>query len=333
MSTPKTTPLSIRLITHNIRTIPWFTFPPEKPWHIRRSHIINQLDFNTTHNPEAIICLQEVIHSQLTDILGGLNTATTTTTAPSSDRTEGKEEEEEEEIWKHVGCGRDGGQKGEYSPILYRAGVWEVEWATTRWLSKTPDTPSRGWDAAYRRILTYAVLRHRRTGDEVLVMNTHLDDRGKMARFESAKLILEWMEEALEKEEKKRKKEGGSGSLDGVVLCGDFNTNSRENNDAVEALTAGAMVHTRDCVDGERRYGNMNSWTGFNATPIDDALLDYILVGPLQAGHVPWKVRAYGILTNRFDDGIFNSDHRAVVADVELIGSSKQREGGGYCTQ
>ncbi|PIG79498.1 endonuclease/exonuclease/phosphatase family protein [Aspergillus arachidicola] len=305
MTTAKTKPIPIRLITHNIRTIPWFTFPPEKPWNIRRNHIVNQLDFNTTHNPEAIICLQEVMHSQLTDILTGLNTA------PDSESIEG------EEIWKHVGCGRDGGQKGEYSPIIYRARVWEVEWATTRWLSETPDTPSRGWDAAYRRIVTYVVLRHRGSGRKVLAMNTHLDDRGKVARFESAKLILEWMEEVL-------KKKKGSDSLDGVVLCGDFNTNSRENNDAFGVLTAGAMVHTRDCVDGERRYGNVNSWTGFNDTPIDDALLDYVLVGPLKSGHVPWNIRTYGILTNRFDDGIFNSDHRAVAADVELVGSSQR---------
>lgn len=163
--------------------------------------------------------------------------------------------------------------------------------------------------------MTYVVLRHRGSGRKVLAMNTHLDDRGKVARFESAKLILEWMEEVLKKD---------SDSVEGVVLCGDFNTNSRENNDAFGVLTAGAMVHTRDCVDGERRYGNVNSWTGFNDTPIDDALLDYVLVGPLKSGHVPWNIRTYGILTNRFDDGIFNSDHRAVAADVELVGSSKR---------
>ncbi|KAE8354641.1 Endonuclease/exonuclease/phosphatase [Aspergillus coremiiformis] len=300
-TTAKNKPIPIRLITYNVRTIPWFTFPPEKPWNIRKSHIINQLDFNTIHNPEAVICLQEVLHSQLTDILTGINTA------PDGKSQEG------EETWKHIGCGRDGDKKGEYSPILYRTKIWEVEWSTTRWLSETPDTPSRGWDAAYRRIVTYGVLRHRGTGRKILAMNTHLDDRGQVARFESAKLILGWMQEVLAKE-----------SLDGVFLGGDFNTNSQENNDAFGVLTAGVMVHTRDLVDGERRYGNVNSWTGFNDNPIDDALLDYVLVGPRKGDRVPWDIRGYGILTNRFDDGIFSSDHRAVVADVELVGSPKE---------
>ncbi|KAB8076413.1 Endonuclease/exonuclease/phosphatase [Aspergillus leporis] len=300
MTTQNTKPIPIRLLTHNIRTIPWFTFPPEKPWNSRKNHIINQLDFNTAHNLEALICLQEVLHCQLTDILKGLNSASPAPTDDDGDSSE-------PETWKHIGCGRDGGEKGEYSPILYRPAVWALEWSTTRWLSETPDKPSRGWDAAYRRIVTYAVLRHRGDGRKVLSMNCHLDDRGRVSRFESAKLILEWMEEK-EKE------------VDGCFLCGDFNTNSREQDDAYGVLTRGAMLHTRDCVDGERRYGNVNSWTGFNDTPIDDALLDYVLVGPLKGEHVPWKVRAYGILTNRFDDGIFASDHRAVAADVELVG-------------
>ncbi|KAF7595107.1 hypothetical protein BBP40_007311 [Aspergillus hancockii] len=310
MTTQTTKPLPIRLITHNIRTIPWFTFPPEKPWNFRKNHIINQLDFNTAHNPEALICLQEVLECQLTDILTGLNSVPAEITPlppPANNAPDSESAPPPEEIWKHIGCGRDGGKKGEYSPILYRPAVWAVDWSTTRWLSETPDEPSRGWDAAYRRIATYAVLRHREDGRKVLAMNCHLDDRGQVSRFESAKLILNWMEE-------------NEKGVDGCFICGDFNTNSEGRDDAYGVLTRGAMLHTRDMVDGERRYGNVNSWTGFNDTPIDDALLDYVLVGPLKGEHVPWKVRAYGILTNRFDDGIFNSDHRAVAADVELVG-------------
>ncbi|KAE8145932.1 Endonuclease/exonuclease/phosphatase [Aspergillus avenaceus] len=298
-------PCTIRLITHNIRTIPWFTFPPEKPWNVRRTHVISQLDFNTAYNPEALICLQEALHNQLTDILDGLNSSA----ANDDDDAAGSE------VWKYIGHGRDGAQKGEYSAILYRAAVWEVEWTTTRWLSETPEKPSRGWDAAYRRIATYAVLRHKRTGRRVLAMNTHLDDRGQVSRFESAKLILQWVEEMLERDQ----------ALDGCFLCGDFNTPSQKEDDAFGVLTGpGALLHTRDRVEGKRRYGNINSWTGFNDWALDDALLDYVLVGPFRGDYVPWSVRAYGILTNRFDDGIFSSDHRAVVADVDLLGARQQ---------
>ena len=287
------TTIPVRIITHNIRTIPWIRLPPEKSWSIRKKYISSQLSFHSHHNQEALICMQEVLQRQLDDILNGLNTNAT---------------------WQHVGCGRDGGQKGEHSPILYRSSIWEAEWSETRWLSETPDKPSRGWDAAYRRVLTGAVLRHRKSNRRVLAMNTHLDNRGKQSRFEGARKILQWARKWLDAPV-------WQGSIEGLFLCGDFNTDSRDGQDAYGVLTGPDSLLTDSMAllkDGEEWHSNQFSYTGFNHNPKDDSLIDYILLGP---GKGAWDVRAYDILPNRFDNGVYSSDHRAVVVDAELTGS------------
>jgi hypothetical protein len=35
-------------------------------------------------------------------------------------------------------------------------------------------------------------------------------------------------------------------------------------------------------------------------------------------GGSDWEVQGYSVRANKFDDGVYNSDHRAVVVDVVL---------------
>ena len=91
-------PLPIRLLTHNIRYATNSPFKGEEKWGVRKSRLINELSFNTAHCAESFICLQEVLHLQLVDVLSGLNS--------------------KEKAWAYVGVGRDDGlEAGEYSPI------------------------------------------------------------------------------------------------------------------------------------------------------------------------------------------------------------------------
>lgn len=91
-------PVPIRLLTHNIRYATNSPFKGEEKWDLRKSRLINELSFITAHCAESFICLQEVLHQQLVDILSGLNSKKT--------------------AWDFVGVGRDDGLKaGEYSPI------------------------------------------------------------------------------------------------------------------------------------------------------------------------------------------------------------------------
>ena len=90
--------LPIRLLTHNIRYATQSPFKGEEKWAVRKSRLINELSFNTTHCAESFICLQEVLYQQLLDILAALNS--------------------KKKAWAFVGVGRDDGlEAGEYSPI------------------------------------------------------------------------------------------------------------------------------------------------------------------------------------------------------------------------
>lgn len=114
--------LDIRIITHNIRYATKSPFQGEEPWPIRCPRLCSQFKFNSLQ-PSTIICLQEVLHTQLKDILRSLN-----------------ESENQDNQWSYIGVGRDDGKEaGEYSPIFYRPSVWRLEMDETRWLSPTPE--------------------------------------------------------------------------------------------------------------------------------------------------------------------------------------------------
>ncbi len=113
--------------------------------------------------------------------------------------------------YDYVGVGRDDGHSaGEYSAIYYQRLRFELLEAGNFWLSETPDEPSLGWDANNIRIVSWAALKDREFNENVYVFNTHFDHKGKTAREESAKLIVEKMAEIVP-----------SGAK--VFLIGDFN--------------------------------------------------------------------------------------------------------------
>ncbi len=68
--------LPIRLLTHNIRYATKAPFKGEEKWDVRRPRLVNELRFNILHCAESFICLQEVLHQQLIDILSDLNSKT-----------------------------------------------------------------------------------------------------------------------------------------------------------------------------------------------------------------------------------------------------------------
>ena len=89
-----------------------------------------------------------------------------------------------------LGEGRNGGRRGEFSPLMILEERFEVTDSGTFWLSPTPDVVgSRGWDAALPRICTFAFLRDRTTDTRLAVYNAHFDHRGKRSRLEAARVI------------------------------------------------------------------------------------------------------------------------------------------------
>lgn len=139
-------------------------------------------------------------------------------------------------------------------------------------------------------------------------MNTHFDDQGAVARRESAKLILRILRDLRARFKP-----------DFWVVGGDLN--SPESDDAYEVLAAehSGLVDVRKIVPATRRWGEENTYTGFDGTGDGDAgptRIDFLFVPKEQAE----AVVSYAVMPNSFEDGQEGrvSDHRAVVVDMAL---------------
>lgn len=92
--------------------------------------------------------------------------------------------------YRRIGVGRDDGHEGgEFMAIYYDTARLELLRADTRWLSETPNEPTKGWDAACYRTVTVARFQDKQSDKRFVYLNTHLDHMGKEARTEGAKLI------------------------------------------------------------------------------------------------------------------------------------------------
>lgn len=242
--------------------------------------IINELQYNTLHNPESFICLQEVLHSQIVDIMSGLG--------PD---------------WTYIGVGRDDGkEKGEYSPIIFRKAVWELEEWKTVWLNEDGSVGKKGWDAGSVRIVTVGHFKHMQSKTKVLGFCTHFDNAGLISRRESAKIVLKLIEAS------------NSSSVEKVpfFLAGDLN--SEMSGEAYQILNS-KNSPLRDADESAKwKYGNQVTYTGFGEAK---QLIDFVFLGPRNGSD--WEVEGYSVLANKFDDGVYNSDHRAVAIDAQLV--------------
>ncbi|TDZ16390.1 hypothetical protein Cob_v010571 [Colletotrichum orbiculare MAFF 240422] len=314
--------LNVRLMTYNVR---WATPSPEsneEKWSVRRPHMAAQINAITAGRPESLMCMQEVVEQQLLDLSTDLGSK-----------------------WAHVGVGRDDGvAAGEFSPIFYRPDAWRLVDNRTYWLSETPDVPgSKGWDAAMARLVTVGNFTHVETGFPFVFMCTHFDDQGSLAQRKSAEFLVNLTQEW----------ESAAGDMTPVFMGGDLNVES--DHAAYQILVAeGALHDVRDVTTASRRSGFIHTYTGFNnvnwgnllwvpfailtsklgawlgfaAQPVvsnlntnaDDMRIDYLFVRNTAAKGVDFL--SHAVLPNQFEDGMFISDHRPVVADVSFDLSS-----------
>ncbi|KUJ19263.1 endonuclease/exonuclease/phosphatase family protein-like protein [Mollisia scopiformis] len=278
--------LDIRILTHNIRYATNAPFKGEERWPIRCPRLCSELVFNSIQ-PNSFICLQEVLHLQLEDILESLNKSS----SPGSQ-------------WAYIGVGRDDGkQAGEYSPIFYRPSVWHLTRSETQWLSPTPHVPSKGWDASSIRIVTVGHFTHAQTGRKIIVLSTHLDNDGSQSRRESAKIILGEIQTITDTKD-----------VSAILLAGDFN--SPPDDGAYQIMTSpdSIMEDIGVKIPEEKRYGNEMTFTSFGYIDNTATRIDFIF--SRKDDEVTY--RTYAVLANRFDDGVYSSDHRACVADLVL---------------
>lgn len=201
--------------------------------------------------------------------------------------------------FRMIGVARDDGrEKGEFSPIAYRHERFTVIEAGTIWLSETPTTPSKGWDAAYPRIATWALLRDRKSGQTLRILNTHFDHVGVIAKHQSAVLIASWL------------KLGAWAQLRTIVM-GDFN--SVPDSSAYHMLAASEAGALRDArlVSRTPPYGPPGTFNAFRIQSNEAAPIDHIF---LSEG---MQVDRYAVLTQHYG-GRLPSDHYPVVVELTL---------------
>lgn len=203
-----------------------------------------------------------------------------------------------------IGAGRDDGKStGEASPLIIDRHIFRISASGTFWLSPTPSVPSMGWDAAFKRVASWAHLTRRSDGAKLLVVNSHWDHIGLVARKESGAQILDWIA--------RNHREGEQ-----VVLMGDFNADDTEESVAQLARPANgrdALIDTRrSAMNGN--FGPPFSFNAFNAFPASGKLIDHIFVSPDIA------VRSQGVIAQH-ENGRVASDHFPVVALLDLASS------------
>ena len=158
--------------------------------------------------------------------------------------------------YAYIGVGRDDGDKaGETMAIYYLRDRFDLLDSGTLWLSETPDRPSRGWDGACNRTMTWAELRDRTSGKTFFYFNTHLDHKGKTARAEGVKLVVAQIAAIAGKTP--------------AILGGDFNTPT--DSPIFRPLTK-TMKSARDKAPETDREGTFN---GFGSAP-DTIVIDHL---------------------------------------------------------
>ena len=254
----------VRVMSYNIR----LDFESDGPnrWSERRGQFIGQVQLM---HP-SILGLQEVMAGQKADLERALPDHT------------------------FLGIARDDGRSaGEFSNLAIERNSFSVQSSGTFWLSSTPDRPSKGWDAAYRRIATWAHLVRRSDGQRFLALNTHLDNEGKRARLEGARQIVRWISRNRGKKEL-------------VIVTGDLN--SEPGSPPLRELTQ----YLRDARTASKSppVGPEGTFNDFQPLPTESLRIDYVLADPSLG------VDRYAVLAWHADQGRVASDHFPIVADL-----------------
>ena len=199
------------------------------------------------------------------------------------------------EEYVYFGAGRDDGvSAGEHSAIFYKKDRFELLESGNFWLSETPDTPGKGWDATCcNRICSWAKFKEKKTGKTFYFFSVHFDHQGKIARIESGKLMVKKMREIVK---------------DTPVICvGDFN--STPDTEQIQLLSA--YLNDARIVTQMPPYGPEGTFTNRFANPISKGRIDYIFVS------ANIQVLKYASVTDNNGKN-YPSDHLPVVVDVVL---------------
>ncbi|MBR4597655.1 MAG: endonuclease/exonuclease/phosphatase family protein [Opitutales bacterium] len=94
--------------------------------------------------------------------------------------------------YAYIGAGRDDGKTaGEHSAILYKKSLFKCLENGDFWFSPTPEKPSMGWGARYRRICSWGKFKCLESGKAFFVFNLHLDHESALAQKNSVEMLVQ----------------------------------------------------------------------------------------------------------------------------------------------
>lgn len=180
--------------------------------------------------------------------------------------------------YRYIGVGRDdGADKGEFCPVFYRKDKLKMLDGGTFWLSETPDKVSKGWDGMCRRVCSWGYFQRKSDKTRFYFLCTHLDHRGKVAKTEGAKLVVNWIKEHCKGEN--------------VIVVGDFNANQNSKYYRVFS-ESGILNDTYDVA--KYRFAPTGTFSAFNPERYTTERIDHIFVTN------DIKVSRYGMLTYHY---------------------------------
>ncbi len=198
--------------------------------------------------------------------------------------------------YSFIGVGRDNGEAaGEFSPLAWRSNLFELVDSGTFWLSPTPEIPGKGWDAAYPRIATWAILKRRGGAGKLRILNTHFDHVGAIAQANAARLVLKWVD-------------SGAGAGLPTIVMGDLN--SEATSEAYAILASVLLMDSRN-VSIAPPYGPPGTFTGFDISQNAPLPIDHVFVSP------DIEVQEYAVVTQQWE-GRLPSDHYPVLVQLRL---------------
>ena len=186
-----------------------------------------------------------------------------------------------------IGEGRDGGNSGEYSAIFYNNQKLVLNDSETFWLSKTPNVPSIGWDAALNRIATVGSFTVSKSNNKLIIYNSHFDHIGKIARENSVDVILKHIEKNNYLES-------------AIIVMGDFNSEPNE----TPILKLSEWLN--DSFYEFPIEGPNGTFNGFDVNSELKNRIDYIFTKNIQISN-------YTHLMERLSNGLWPSDHLPIV--------------------
>jgi endonuclease/exonuclease/phosphatase family metal-dependent hydrolase len=257
---------TLKVMTYNIRLD--VASDGENDWNHRKDYFTNQIKF---YEPD-IFGVQEARPNQVIDIASSLSK------------------------YNNVGMGREGIGKGESSNIFYNKERFRVKESNTFWLSETANEISKGWDAAFNRVCTYALFKDLKTKQLFWVFNTHLDHIGEDARTKGIQLILSKIKELNTKKYP-------------VIFMGDFNSEPNEN----RIISLKKVMDDSREVSQEKPFGPAGTFNNFRHDEPVTKLIDYIFISKNSI----LKVKKYAILSDS-KDLRYPSDHLPLYVEINF---------------